>query len=383
MDPFTPEEVEKLKELRSRVGELLFHEHQRQDAFLITWLRARQLNVDKAEEMLKNNLEWRKKNQVDGILEREPIPEKIRANCPFAYCGEDPATGCPVFLYLMGRHDHRAMLEEMGLEQYQRLTIKFMELVAGIMRDLSAKSGKPVTQFIEICDLEGYSWKQMANKQAREAMMSMQTMMDLNYPECIRHATMINAPNIFYMLFNMMKPLIPKQTLDKLDIQGPDPKKWKPLIAAKYPLDLIPPKWGGNLEGTDEYCSQSSIWLFGPLNTRMFTTPEEEGFEKAKIEAGKKLMLPFEVSSSSKKRFLTWKFWVENYDIGFGILLEGEQVGPFKKIGAESTNDIQVGSHECKTPGKYTLVFDNTYSVARSKVIYHQIVLAAEAPAAE
>lgn len=60
----------------------------------------------------------------------------------------------------------------------------------------------------------------MATKQCRDFMTNMQTNMDANYPEILRYAMIINAPKVFAIIFNMLKPIIPKATLEKIDIFG-------------------------------------------------------------------------------------------------------------------------------------------------------------------
>jgi len=115
-----------------------------------------------------------------------------------------------------------------------------------------------------------YAYRQMSSKISREFMIETQKMLDSNYPELLKYAIIINAPKIFAVLFAMMKPFISKYTLEKLDIYGPNRAKWRKAIAEKFPLEQIPPYWGGTLEGKDEYCSGSEIWTQGPNDLHSF-----------------------------------------------------------------------------------------------------------------
>ncbi len=274
---FTEDEIEKIQQLRSRVAGELTTKFQNENAYLITWLRARSMNVDLAEDMLRKSLTWRKENRVDGIVDREVLPEKLKNRIPFAHLGTDPESGCPVFLFLMGRYDFRSIIEEDGAEGALRLNILFMEIVQGILKECSKKAGRPVTSFIELADLEGYSFRQIATKECRETGIQMQQIFDLNYPEVMKSVMMVNAPKIFALVYNIMKPFVSKATLEKIEIFGPDVEKWQAAVGKKFPMQLVPRHWGGTLDGNDEYCSDSDIWLHGALGPKFFSDGKERG----------------------------------------------------------------------------------------------------------
>jgi hypothetical protein len=104
----------------------------------------------------------------------------------------------------------------------------------------------------------------MATKMCRDFIIRLHANMDSNYPEILRYLMIINAPRVFTLVFNLIKPLIPKATLDKMEIFGPDKEEWKAVIKQKFPIEMIPPYWGGTLQGKDEFCSGSPIWIQGP-----------------------------------------------------------------------------------------------------------------------
>lgn len=47
-----------------------------------------------------------------------------------------------------------------------------------------------------------------------------QAVMDANYPELLRLCMIVNAPKVFELIYNILKPLLPKSTSDKIDIYG-------------------------------------------------------------------------------------------------------------------------------------------------------------------
>jgi hypothetical protein len=100
-----------------------------------------------------------------------------------------------------------------------------------------------------------------------------QKIMEANYPEMLRSMLIINAPKIFAMAFNLVKPVLPKETLEKMDIYGGDEEEWKKAIRERgFSLEKIPIRWGGTLKGEDAFCSQdTSVWLDGPLPLSYFS----------------------------------------------------------------------------------------------------------------
>lgn len=56
------------------------------------------------------------------------------------------------------------------------------------------------------------------------------------------------APTVFYWGFNIVKPLMTKHTLSKINIFDEDEEKWMPAIYDSLPIDAIPPQFGGTAE---------------------------------------------------------------------------------------------------------------------------------------
>ncbi|CAL8141437.1 unnamed protein product [Orchesella dallaii] len=268
-ETYTHVEKQRLEEFREKLLDLVLSNEQQEDAFLIRWLRARNLDIERAYDMLTKSLEWRKEHKVDGILEREDVPEEIKRKTPFAYCGLDKQ-GYPVLILPIGRQDGRSLLEEHGIDQCFRYNTINCEKVAKMLRDVSEQQGRKVTQIVEIIDLAGYSYRQLTSKQCRDFMVKMQICVDSNYPELLHYCMVINAPKIFHILFSVLKPFIPKQTLEKVDIFGPEPEKWKRVVQERFLLETIPPHWGGTRLGSDAYCSQNDIWVQGPVPINFF-----------------------------------------------------------------------------------------------------------------
>jgi len=260
---YTVEEREKINFLRSRISvDVTLNEDQVSDHYLVKWLRARSLNVVKAEEMLRKSLQWREENGVDTILETLKVPEHIMKKALIGYLGDDPVTGLPMLLVLEGRWDLAKDLEEIKEKDLIRLNIYFMEYIQKvILKKCSEKARRPITSFIEIMDLDFYDYRMLARSQCRNFIIKLHAMFDSNYPETVSHVSLINAPKLFFVLFNLLKPFIFESTLSKVFIYGND--NWQEEFGKRFPVELLPPKWGGTKPGRDEFCSGDPIWIFG------------------------------------------------------------------------------------------------------------------------
>jgi len=153
---YTPVEQERILEFRKKVQDIVEEDSEKgEDSYLIRWLRARNLDVKKAEEMLRASVEWRRENRVDGIIEREPIPHELAQEAPIAWCG-NTVEGLPIFLCPMGRHDMRKFVEMYGMDRCERIHIVNMEKITQLLKESGKQQGKSITQIVEIVDFEGY-----------------------------------------------------------------------------------------------------------------------------------------------------------------------------------------------------------------------------------
>ncbi|CAN7942921.1 unnamed protein product, partial [Ixodes pacificus] len=80
------------------------------DRFLLRWLRAREFDVSKAEDMFRRDIEWRSKNGMSSILEDYQPDELLRRHFPGGLL-ECHSKGHPLFLVPIGSVDIRGFLQ--------------------------------------------------------------------------------------------------------------------------------------------------------------------------------------------------------------------------------------------------------------------------------
>ena len=71
---YTKKEAEAIVKLRTAVAKDLYKDYMSRDEYLVRWLRAKNLDVNKAAELLRKNLKWRKEENADSMAD-EKFPQ--------------------------------------------------------------------------------------------------------------------------------------------------------------------------------------------------------------------------------------------------------------------------------------------------------------------
>lgn len=293
---FTEEELSKLQELRSVLpSSLLPKDLFSDDYYLIRWLRARNLDVSKAAQMLEKSIQWRTENQIDLAIENgEEVPLKYRKIYPTGLLGHDDEDCLVVFLPL-GRFNHRIMIGNEGMETAMRYNMLWMERIMGYLKEYEEKTGKKGLRIVEVVDMEYYSYKELTYGPAREFMLATNRVFDENYPELLKSCIVINAPKVFTMLWNIIKPLLSKVTMSKVQIyggSGQEVESWKELLRSKLKPENVPKRWGGTKQGSDEFCSQDKdVWIDGPIELSYFI----DGYSKCRCLIFNSFLCPIKI----------------------------------------------------------------------------------------
>jgi hypothetical protein len=160
---------------------------------MLRFTRARK-DTEKSFAMLKATLNWRKENGADTCL-GEPLSEdhaRILSQIPGFYCGFGK-NGHPVFL------DHTAVvpwdkiLESMGMKTFLHSQVQCLEWVSMVVyQEASRRSGRPVTQGINVWDMKGLTLSAFTAK-VREISGATSKIAQDNYPESLAAAYVVGA----------------------------------------------------------------------------------------------------------------------------------------------------------------------------------------------
>ncbi|KAL2715531.1 SEC14-like protein 2 isoform X5 [Vespula squamosa] len=376
-----------LMKFRRTVADILQPHHD--DHFLLRWLRARSWNITAAEKMLRNvnipfsvlfslkkgrrnkyvkktkivlisvkSIQWRKQWEVDKIEEWDE-PEVIKNYLPHGLSGFDKENA-PIVIIPFAGFDIYGTLHVVTRRDIIRSLIKYLENYLRICNEQVKKHGPLAGKITVIYDMEGFNLKQYLWRPAGEVVISAIQMYEANYPEILKMCYIINAPKMFSFAFSVAKRFLNEYTLSKIQIFKADPTKWKPAISKLVPADQIPVCQGGKI----------------PKEMYVDKTENDKSTDYTTVTIRKGDKLELCLTTSEEGSLLSWDFRTEDYDIKFGILKEDTsgiktEIVPITKIAAHKLNEI--GIVTCDKPATYSVVFDNTYSLMRSKKIHYSV----------
>ncbi|KAJ8918626.1 hypothetical protein NQ315_013132 [Exocentrus adspersus] len=362
-------------QFRRSVHDILQPHHD--DHFLLRWLRARSWDPEAAEKMLRQSMKWRQQWEVDTTLMKWTPPEVLQLYHPSGTSGLDK-DGAPVIVVPFVGFDVVGLIHSACRQDLIRMTIKVLEE----NMDLAAKSGE--NQVVVIFDMEGFNLRQYAWRPAAELVISLLQMYEANYPEILKACYIINAPRVFAIAFNVVKKFLNEYTLGKIQIFKSDPKKWKAAILSNITPENLPKHYGGSLvdpDGNAKYTTKVKQGGKIPKSyyIKRMEVPEngpQREYKTAVIKKGHKLTLDLIVADEGC--FLRWDFRTEGHDIRFGITLKDEQgvespVVRHRRVAAHQIDES--GVIACQAPATYTVIFDNSYSLLRSKKIHYSVYI--------
>ncbi|OXA42573.1 hypothetical protein Fcan01_22665 [Folsomia candida] len=249
--PPTEKEWELIHKFRSRVEDVLDTDDKRSAHFLLRWIRARDENLDKAEAMLRNSMKWRKENDMDSVLNK-PLDPFIKDTYPYYTEGHD-YEGHPVREVHSGAWDMRKAIDAGKETEFQDFVNHFFESIMVAIResgnlkgDGGGSSDWPHTQFIYICDWEDYSYAQLINLKAVQALLKFASQYEAHYPEILYKVYFVNCPAIMPLFLKLLKPLLAPKTYSKIHIYGTNREEWEPILRGMMDPDKLWTRLGGN-----------------------------------------------------------------------------------------------------------------------------------------
>lgn len=389
----SPKQEVALQQLKGAVRDLLNDKHD--DRYLLRWLRARDFNVNKAEQMLREHMKWRKQYGADDILSGPDSPEVLRKYYPGGMIGHD-REGHPVWLIPFGGCDLKGMLMSVTKTDMIKHVIRSFEVIEQDLKAQSEKLGKPIETQTYIFDFDNYSLRSIASKAVLDFLTDLMCTFEGHYPERLKKAFVINAPRIFPMFWRLVRPFLSEATANKLHLYGRE--GWKEDLLAEIPADQLPVFWGGTMTDPDGNTRCPSVVVDGgevpQKYYRSFSKPsggcitafqEDVGHGTLSafmvVDRQSSLDVPVKVDKEGSQ--LTWEFFGE--DVIFGVFYQeddaGEQVNDnvtevvkpsrIKGLGKVA----ETGIVTCSKTGTYLLRFDNSFSWLTSKKISYCVRL--------
>ncbi|CAG7835953.1 unnamed protein product [Allacma fusca] len=361
---FNTAERAALKKFRVCISDLIktFDEYDAHDKNLIRWLRARDLNVRKAEFMIRESL---KQKEIDNVAELKhlPLSEFLLEKLPFSPCGHDKE-GTIICVIPCGKWDLKSLLQQGYKDEMLRYLCQFFEKYFHYMKlNNSVEDFK--TGAIILLDLEDFSVYDIMSNQVFSFLIELLKGYEEHYPEVMKATYIVNVPKVFEILFSMVKPFIPTGTLSKVQIHGGSSDHWRKALLEKIDYRDLPSQYGGSNSAHPFYSNR--FGLTWPGRAKIF--PPEDFITEA-VPPREKITKSFELLAGDR---ISWNFKTDCYDIGFEFLFNGVRMFPYARADAHVC--VQDGLYDVMENGTYVLVFDNTYSKYRSKILHYIIVV--------
>ncbi|CAL8080508.1 unnamed protein product [Orchesella dallaii] len=188
------------------------------DETLIRFMRAREWDLNRAEDMLRKSIKWREDNNVSSYLSYEP-PEYLKEDFVFEMLPTDNE-GRPVVYVPLGRWNARQWVEKGLKDDCLKFRFYIFEIVAERTRQVNASS---ITLILDLAELTYYK---CASLETMQLLYYGLKDLEANYPEILKTCYMINAPWLFPTAYNFFKPIFSQRTLNKFKIFDSDRNNW-------------------------------------------------------------------------------------------------------------------------------------------------------------
>ncbi|XP_012467296.2 uncharacterized protein LOC105785717 isoform X1 [Gossypium raimondii] len=222
------EEITKISLMRSLVETQDPSSKEVDDMTIRRFLRARELDVEKASSMFLKYLKWRRSFVPNGFISPSELTHEIQQNKMFLQ-GSDKK-GRPISVLLAARHfQHNG-----GLDEFKRFIVYIFDKILARMPPGQDK-------FIVIGDLEGWGY---ANCDIRAYLAALSLLQDY-YPERLGKMFIVHAPYVFMAAWKIVHPFIDVKTRKKIVFV--ENKSLKSTLLEEIDESQLPEMYGGTL----------------------------------------------------------------------------------------------------------------------------------------
>ncbi|XP_069921917.1 SEC14-like protein 4 [Oryctolagus cuniculus] len=373
----SPAQQEALAKFRENLQDLLPALPNADDYFLLRWLRARNFDLQKSQDMLRKHVEFRKQHDLDNILTWQPL-EVVQLYDSGGLCGYD-YEGCPVWFDIIGTLDPKGLLLSASKQELVRKRIKACELLRQECERQSQKLGRKIEMVLMVFDMEGLGLRHLW-KPAVEVYQQFFAILDANYPETLKNLIVIRAPRLFPVAFNLVKSFMSEDTRRKMVILGDN---WKQDLHKFISPDQLPAVFGGTMTDPDGNPKCLTKINYGGEVPKSYHRRQQVRLQyEHTVSVGRGSSQQVENEILFPGCVLRWQFASDGGDISFGVFLktkmgERQRAGEMTAVLPSQRYNAHLvpedGSLTCAEAGVYVLRFDNTFSLVHSKHVSYTV----------
>ncbi|KAI3512765.1 hypothetical protein L2E82_27473 [Cichorium intybus] len=224
------DEHKKIMEMRALVEKQDPTSKEYDDLAIRRFLRARDLDIEKASAMFLKFVKWRKTFVPNGSISASEIPNELAQNKMFMQ-GTDKC-GRLITVVFGGKHYQN---KTGGLEEFKRFVTFTLERITSRMPPGEEK-------FVAIADVKGWGY---SNSDIRGYLASLSILQDY-YPERLGKMFVVHVPYIFMTAWKMVYPFIDEKTKKKIVFV--DNKHLKSTLLKDIDMSQLPEIYGGKLK---------------------------------------------------------------------------------------------------------------------------------------
>ena len=277
----TPDEEELRRVYRLHVG---------CDYRLVRFLRARSMNLRKAEAMVKKSMQWRAEYKATDLLHSFLPPDWLMNYAGAPLIVDLIRRGLHVdrrSWYFRDKDDHLSIIFRAGVIDWRRIYKKMkcdgdflvrcalwgLEMLREDLEKLHEETRGKISSYVTLVfDLEGFALsKQIPLSQTIPLARKIFSVIGTSYPELIRKIVVINAPFLFNTIWKVFVPFLPAELLEKIHIHGHGKKTIRRAVQDVMGPGNAPAFLGGSVrdkaidgDGDDDFC-RLRIPPFGPF----------------------------------------------------------------------------------------------------------------------
>jgi hypothetical protein len=314
--------------------------------------------------MIRNDVKWRREVGVSKILESFPKNKYFQACIdywPGAWHGPDKE-GVPVWYERVGIVDPKGFTKAVPLEDLIEFHIFLMERGERMIEEWAKEHGFCPEGNVVVQDCSGLGWKHLYSPGLNAVRRTVE-IDEAHYPERLKILIAVNAPSIFTVFWKILKNWLDPRTIAKIQIVGTD---FMPTLEQHVDKKYAPKYLGGPCTQCQGECVKGG-GTFGNA-----TSENKDLVEVVVTDKHRK-----RIRADKKGVSIGWEFRSTGYDIGFVVTREDlgaesmpVEVHPYSRCDPDRL--IQ-GRIVAETPGYYTLEWDNSYSMMRTKSLSYQV----------
>ncbi|XP_031833337.1 real-time isoform X2 [Nomia melanderi] len=290
------------------------------DATLLRFLRATEFSVDKAKDMLTQSLHWRKKHQIDKLLEEYELPQVVKDYFPGGWHHFDK-DGRPLYILRVGQMDVKGLLKSIGEDDLLLLALHVCEEGLVLMEEATTSSGHPISEWSLLLDLEGLNMRHLW-RPGIKALLRIIEIVEINYPETMGRVLFMRAPRCFPILWTLISTFINENTRKKFIFYcGTNYPEEGPGSLTEYiSPEIIPDFLGGSCE---VYINEGGLvpkHLYKMDLENTSNEQEQSLYHSISLSRGQ--IHRIVIHSNDPGSVLTWDFDVMRHSVIFTVLYQ-------------------------------------------------------------